>query len=140
TRPPGYRLRIATDELDALRFEELVRTGLDSSDEPDVALRTFDDALALWRGSPYAEFTNDEFATAEATRLVELHARATEERSAALLDLDRPADAVGPLESEIAVQPFRERLRALLMRALARSGRPVESLRAYDDFRRFLGE
>ena len=73
-------------------------------------------------------------------RLVELRARAVEERSAALLELGRPEDVIGELEAEIAVEPFRERLRALLMLALARAGRPVESLRAYDGFRRFLAD
>ena len=94
----------------------------------------------MWRGSPYAEFASEEFATAEVARLVELRARAIEERSAALLELGRPEEVIGELEAEIAVEPFRERLRALLMLALARAGRPVESLRAYDEFRRFLAD
>ena len=140
TRPPGYRLRVASGEVDALRFEELVRVGLGASERPEVALGAFDEALGLWRGSPYAEFASEEFATAEVARLVELRARAIEERSAALLELGRPEDVVGELEAQIAVEPFRERLRALLMLALARAGRPVESLRAYDEFRRFLGD
>ena len=100
----------------------------------------FDEALGLWRGSPYAEFASEEFAAAEVARLVELRARAIEERSAALLELGRPEEVIGELEAEIAVEPFRERLRALLMLALARAGRPVESLRAYDEFRRFLAD
>ena len=140
TRPPGYRLRVANGEVDALRFEELVRVGLGSSDRAEVALGVFDEALGLWRGSPYAEFAGEEFATAEVARLVELRARAIEERSAALLELGRPEEVIGELEAEIAVEPFRERLRALLMLALARAGRPVESLRAYDAFRRFLAD
>jgi DNA-binding SARP family transcriptional activator len=140
TRPPGYRLRVASGEVDALRFEELVRVGLGSSERPEIALGVFDEALGLWRGSPYAEFASEEFAAAEVARLVELRARAIEERSAALLELGRPEEVIGELEAEIAVQPFRERLRALLMLALARVGRPVESLRAYDVFRRFLAD
>ena len=140
THPPGYRLTVAHVEVDALRFEELVRVGLGMSEQPDVALRAFDDALGLWRGSPYAEFASDEFAAPEAARLVELRARAIEERAAALLELGRPDEVIGQLETEIAIQPFRERLRALLMLALARAGRPVESLRAYDEFRRFLAD
>ena len=140
TRPPGYRLRVASGEVDALRFEELMRVGLGSSDRAEVALHAFDEALGLWRGSPYAEFASEEFATAEVARLVELRAITIEERSAALLALGRPGEVIGELETEIAVQPFRERLRALLMLALARSGRPVESLRAYDTFRRFLAD
>ncbi len=140
TRPPGYRLRVASGEVDALRFEELVRVGLGSSEQPEMALGVFDEALGLWRGSPYAEFASEEFAIAEVARLVELRARAVEERAAALLELGRPEEVIGELEAQIAVAPFRERLRALLMLALARAGRPVESLRAYDAFRRFLAD
>ena len=140
TRPPGYRLRVASGEVDALRFEELVRAGLGSSQRPEVALGAFDEALGWWRGSPYAEFAGEEFAISEVSRLAELRARAIEERSAALLDLGRPEDVIGELEAQIAVEPFRERLRALLMLALARAGRPVESLRAYEAFRRRLGD
>ena len=140
TRAPGYRLRVGSSEVDALRFEELVRVGLGSADQAEVALRAFDEALGLWRGSPYAEFASEEFAAAEVARLVELRARAIEERSAALLELSRPEEVIGELEVEIAAEPFRERLQALLMLALARAGRPVESLRAYDNFRRFLAD
>ena len=119
TRPPGYRLRAATDDVDAFRFEELVRVGLESSERAGVALGAFDEALGLWRGSPYAEFAHEEFAAPEVARLVELRTCAIEERAAALLELDRPSEVIGELEAEIAVEPFRERLRALLMLALA---------------------
>ena len=113
TCPPGYRLRVATDDVDALRFEELVRAGLGSSERAEVALAAFDEALALWRGAPYAEFAHEEFAAPEIARLVELRTRAIEERAAALLELGRPDEVIGELEAEIAVEPFRERLRAL---------------------------
>ena len=63
-----------------------------------------------------------------------------EERAGALLAVGRPDEVIGDLEAEIGSEPFRERLRALLMLALARAGRPVESLRAYDQFRRFLAD
>ena len=134
TCQPGYRLRVASGEVDALRFEELVRVGLGAAQRSEVALGVFDDALGLWRGSPYGEFAGEEFATAEVARLVELRARAIEERSAALLELGRPEEVIGELEAEISAEPFRERLRALLMLALARAGRPVESLRAMTRF------
>ena len=140
TRPPGYRLRVGSGEVDALRFEELVRVGLGWSDQSEVALGVFDEALGLWRGLPYGEFAGEEFATAEVARLVELRARAVEERAAALLELGRPGEVIGELEAEIALQPFRERLRALLISRSPRAGRPVESLRAYDTFRRLLAD
>ena len=142
TRPPGYRLRVASGEVDALRFEELVRVGLGSSTQPEAALGVFDEALGLWRGLPYAEFASEEFATAEVARLVELRARAIEERSAVLLELGRPEDVVGELEVQIAVEPFRERLRALLMLALRprrEAGRVTAPFR-HDEFRRRLAD
>ncbi len=137
---PGYRLRVVSGEIDAVRFEELVRVGLGAAEQPEVAFEVFDEALRLWRGSPYAEFAGEKFAIAEAARLVELRARAIEERAGALLELSRPEDVIGELETQIAVEPFRERLRALQMLALARAGRPVEALRAYDAFRQFLAD
>jgi len=140
TNPPGYRLRVANGELDALRFEELVRVGLAAADDSALARRAFDDALSLWRGLPYEEFASEEFATAAVTRLVELHNRLVEERAAALLELTDPGDVIPELVVHIASEPFRERLRALLMLALARAGRPVEALRAYDEFRTFLAD
>ena len=140
TSPPGYRLQVASSAVDAMRFEELARAGLGASAQPDVARRAFDEALALWRGSPYVEFAGEEFAAAEVARLEELRARVVEERAAAHLELGHPDEVIGTLEAEIASEPFRERLRALLMLALARAGRPVEALRVYDAFRRFLDD
>ena len=47
---------------------------------------------------------------------------------------------IGALEAEIEAEPFRERLRAVLMLALARAGRPVEALRAFDAYRGLLAD
>src|SRR6478672_6041824 len=46
TRPPGYRLRVASGEVDASCFEERVRVGLGASDRQNIALEAFDEALA----------------------------------------------------------------------------------------------
>src|SRR4051812_9349485 len=136
---PGYRLRVDPDEVDSLRFEALVRAGL-GSNLPDTAAATFDEALGIWRGRPYAEFAEEVFASAEVARLGELRLCAIEERAQALIGLGRPGEVIGQLESEIAAEPFRERLRAVLMSALARAGRPVEALRAFDVYRELLAE
>jgi class 3 adenylate cyclase/DNA-binding SARP family transcriptional activator len=140
TMAPGYRLRIKPAEVDALRFEELVRAGLGLADRPRAAAAMFEEALALWRGRPYAEFADEEFASAEVARLGELRLCALEQHAGALVELGRPGEVIGALEAEIAAEPFRERLRAVLMLALARAGRPVEALRAFDAYRRWLAD
>jgi DNA-binding SARP family transcriptional activator len=52
TQPPGYLLRVAAEELDALRFERLAAEGnaaLGSGDAATAA-RRLDEALREWRG------------------------------------------------------------------------------------------
>jgi predicted ATPase/class 3 adenylate cyclase/DNA-binding SARP family transcriptional activator len=140
TVAPGYRLRVEAGEVDGLRFEELVRTGLGLVDRPEAAAARFEEALALWRGRPYEEFAEEEFARAEVARLEELRLCALEEHARALVELGRPGEVIGVLEAQIEAVPFRERLRAVLMLALARAGRPVEALRAFDAYRSFLAD
>ena len=139
TRAPGYRLRVDGAEVDSLRFDELVRVGLDAGDL-ELAATAFEEALALWRGRPFAEFADDDFASAEVTRLTELRACAVEEHARALIRLGRPAEVIGSLDAEIQAEPFREQLRAVMMLALARAGRPVEALRAFDAYRQLLAD
>jgi DNA-binding SARP family transcriptional activator len=57
TRPPGYLLRVADDELDLGRFGRLREEG------------RLTEALALWRGPPLSDFAYDGFAQAEIARL-----------------------------------------------------------------------
>jgi predicted ATPase/DNA-binding SARP family transcriptional activator len=139
-RRPGYVLSVGASDVDATRFTELVRAGLGLTDQPERAAAAFEEALAMWRGPPYAEFADEPFAVAEVARLEELRMCALEGRAAALVELDRGNEAIGELESLIAEQPLRERPRSILMLALSRTGRPVEALRCYEGFRRFLAE
>ena len=141
TRSPGYMLRVDSDELDAERFESLFdqarhRTGND----PQSAVSLLDQALGLWRGSPYGEFRHADFAMGDAVRLEELRLVAIEERTDARLALDRHEEAVGELEALCAEHPLRERMRGQLMVALYRSGRQPEALRAFEAYRRLLAE
>ena len=97
-------------------------------------------SLALWRGTPLADVAFEPFAQAEIARLEERRLVAVEERIEADLVLGRHDDLVGELESLIARNPLRERLRAQLMLALYRSGRQSEALAAYQDARSTLVE
>ena len=62
-----------------------------------AALELLDGALALWRGTPFGELADAEFARAEVRRLEELRSQAEEARARALVELGRPLEAVGEL-------------------------------------------
>jgi DNA-binding SARP family transcriptional activator len=142
TEAPGYALRVAPDQVDGWRFERLAaeaHRGLERGDAVG-ALRTLDAALGVWRGSAYADFAYEPFAVAEIARLHELRSAAEEDRVESMLLIGDKSGALAALEPLIAAAPLRERLRALRMRVLYRSGRQAEALRAFDETRRLLAE
>jgi DNA-binding SARP family transcriptional activator len=132
----GYAIRAAPDELDLARFERLLAEAEEARGrgEPAVAAGRLKEALDLWRGPAPAELVG----RAAAARLEELRLVALERRVEAELELGRHAEAVAELEALVAEHPFRERLRALLMLALYRSGRQADALAAYRDARQAL--
>lgn len=142
TRGPGYALHLATDELDAARFEAALgdaraaRTAGNSGRAAEVAFA----ALAMWRGAPLADVANEPFARAEIARLSELRAAALELAAESALEAGRHADLPPVLEAGLAADPLRERLWWLLMLSLYRSGRQADALRAYQKARRHLAE
>jgi DNA-binding SARP family transcriptional activator len=140
TRPPGYSLQVAPDELDLHRFEKLVAQGRRSFAEGDaeaasLALR---EALALWRGPALADVVEADFVRIEASRLEELRLAALEERLQADLALGRHGEIIGDLETLVAEHPLRERVRTQLMLALYRSDRQSEALAVYREARSIL--
>ncbi|MFV2039085.1 MAG: BTAD domain-containing putative transcriptional regulator, partial [Acidimicrobiales bacterium] len=92
----------------------------------------------LWRGRPFGELADEPWARAEVERLSEVHIGLAERRAEMLLEAGRFSDAVSRLEELARAVPLRERPRALLMRALYQSGRQVEALRAFQDYRALL--
>ena len=129
TQPPGYRLAVAPEAVDALRFEALLAEARAAEGARQVELLR--EALALWRGAALADLAFEPFAGAEIARLEELRLGALEQRLDADLALGRHAALVPELESLVAEQPLRERLRGQLMLALYRSGRQAEALEVY---------
>jgi DNA-binding SARP family transcriptional activator len=140
TKPAGYALELGMNELDLNRFEELVADADRAlqRDAPDQAWAQLQDALALWRGQPLADFAYESFASAAIARLEELRLLAQELQIDAGLRLGRHAELVGELEGLIAEHPLREGLRRKHMLALYRSGRQAEALEAYRAARRVL--
>jgi predicted ATPase/DNA-binding SARP family transcriptional activator len=139
TRPPGYLLQVSAGELDVSRFESLIAQARER-DDPDERSVRIREALALWHGEPLAELRYEAFAEHEIARLKELRVAAIEDRVDADLALGRHVALVPELETVVAENPFRERLRGQLMLALYRSGRQAEALHVFQNGRRALGE
>ncbi|MCT9932978.1 AAA family ATPase [Planotetraspora sp. A-T 1434] len=138
TVPPGYAVR--TEEVDAWRFEDLVRQAARSLAGGDArtALQELDGALALWRGPAYPEFAIAEWAMTEIARLGELHAMAVEQRASAAMALGLPGSVVADLRTHLDEHPLREEGWRLLAVALYRQGRQGDALVALREARRML--
>ena len=81
TSPGAYTLRIDPDTVDAERFERLAasaRQHLD--DDPARAVDAAERALALWRGTPYADLASWAPAVVESERLDEVRMELEEVR------------------------------------------------------------
>src|SRR5688572_14548675 len=137
TRAPGYRLRIEPDELDLVRFEQLVTEArrAPAADAGDQLRQ----ALDIWRGPPLADL-DDALARPERARLEEERMSAHELRITADLDLGRHEDLIPELDGLVQEHPLRERLRGQLMVALYRSGRQADALEVYREGRRLLDQ
>jgi DNA-binding SARP family transcriptional activator len=137
-RPPGYVLEVDPEAIDSVRFERLLAEAREL--DPARAASRAADALALWRGPPFADFTFAGFAHEEIARLEELRQEAEEERIAAALAAGRSAELIGELEALVAAEPLREQRRAQLMLALYRAGRQADALAVYSDARKRLDD
>ena len=138
TKPPGYELRLAPEQLDLERFRRLVEEA--QREQPLGRADKLRKALAIWRGPPLADLGFESFAQSEIGRLEELRLAVVEDRIEADLDAGRDAELVGELETIAEEHPLRERPRAQLMLALYRAGRQAEALQIYHDTRRVLVE
>ena len=134
TRPGGYTLGAV--DVDADRFEALLEEARQVA--PVHAVDAFDSALQLWRGIPYAECVDTEWAPPAAARLTELCASAIEDRAEALIALGRYGDAAAAMAAHASQHQLRDRPVELLMRALAAQGRQTEALRQFRDHRQRL--
>ena len=153
TVAPGYALRVPDESVDAHRFEHAV-TGAHRRLQPlegwrgsplgaaelTATLAELDGALALWRGTAYAELGDAPSAVAERARLDELRLMALEDRAVAALALGDHARVAAELEALTTAHPLRERLWALRALALVRSGRQADALEVLRQVRELLDE
>lgn len=131
----GYILHAV--DVDTADFERLLASA-GSSPDPSTKAALLTDALALWRGEPFAEFAGEHFARPAITRLGELRLAAVEELAEARLELGEHARVAADLAALVAENPTRERLRAAYLLALYRSGRQAEAVEGYAEHRERL--
>ncbi len=142
TRPNGYVLSVGSDQVDAMRFEQLCERAREHRQrDPAAAKGLLDEALGLWRGRPLAgeeEFLA--FAQGEIRRLDALRLGGLIDRSELMLALGDHDAALPQLEQLVGNYPTNERLHGLLMLALYRAGRQSDALATYRALRERLVE
>jgi DNA-binding SARP family transcriptional activator len=124
-RSGGYLLDIDPETVDLHRFQRLVAAG------------RLDEALVLWRGTPFADMSSEWFGKLRES-LRDQRLFALLERAEAGLRSGRDAELVSSLRELVAEYPTDERPVHQLMLALYRSGRPAEALDQYRQARQRL--
>jgi DNA-binding SARP family transcriptional activator len=160
TEQPGYALRLSDDDLDTVAFENTVTSthtlvapladalcrgralpaGSPDAGELSALHDSLAEALALWRGVPFAELGDVPAAAAQRARVEELRVLATEDRASLGILLGQHATVVAELDALTRAHPLRERAWALRALALAGSGRQADALAVLREVRDVLDE
>ncbi|GAB3886969.1 BTAD domain-containing putative transcriptional regulator [Kibdelosporangium lantanae] len=137
-RSGGYVLAADPQAVDAHLFTGLVAEARTTADRR-AALARYDQALALWRGEPFADL---ESPWIDQTRAgLDLARLAAElDRADVGLELGEHTELISTLPRLAARYPTDERLAGQLMRALHGSGRRADALEHYQRVRRLLVE
>src|SRR5215472_2668284 len=139
-KPGGYRLTVAPDAVDAVRFERLLAQA--RHQEGPGRVRLLREALALWRGAAMQDIAleDSEAFDAAVTRLEGLRLTAMEDRFEAEVSVGEGVAVIAELTDAVTAHPLRERLVAALMRALVAAGRDSEALFTYEHTREALAD
>jgi DNA-binding SARP family transcriptional activator/tetratricopeptide (TPR) repeat protein len=137
----GYRLSLPKRAVDIFEFQALVQEADSAAAEEavDEAIRLLRDALAQWRGPALSGLSGRQLTNA-ATLLNEQRLVAVEHLAELHLRRGDGAAITADLLELVKEFPFRESLRAILMRVLQQSGRQVEALAVFEDGRRQLAD
>jgi len=129
TQKPGYLIRLESEQLDLLRFEQLAAAA--EGADPTQASRLLGEALGLWRGEAFGELTDDVLSRADVQRIEASRIVALERRIDADLALGRYVQLVPELQGLVRTHPLHEGLAGALMRALYGAGRQADALEVY---------
>ena len=133
TDTAGYVLAVEPSAVDVAVFASLCAKGHDAVKaheyaEAAVRLR---EALALWRGDPFADCAQLPGLQSETVRLQERRLLAVEDRIDADLGAGNGPGLIDELTQLVDSNPYRERLLAAYMMALCQAGQHVRALDAY---------
>ena len=129
----GYAFRDVS--VDSEMFDKTFEQA--RSDKPRVLCERLTNALAMWRGEPYADVDLDGLEPVRA-RLNELRLAAIELLNEARLSTGALMPLIADLERLTIEHPLREGLWSQLMRALYATGRQSDALRAFQRLRTVL--
>lgn len=142
TRVSGYVVEVEPGELDLEVFETtrlLAREAVRRADF-DQAADHYAETMGLWRGAPFADIPEGPWREDAVRFWNEQYLLTLEEQLSVELRLERWSAAIPRLRSLVREHPFRERLAAQLLKALAADGRKAEALSEYRRIRRTMIE
>jgi DNA-binding SARP family transcriptional activator len=127
-RSGGYLLDAPPERVDVHRFRRLLREA--ESADPGRRLSLLDEALTLWRGTPFAGVAGPWIATTRRV-LEDQRLSAVVARNEVCLRAGRHAEIITQLLELVAAYPSDERLVGQLMLAMSRAGRSSAALDQY---------
>lgn len=142
SRRAGYALDVDPTRIDGVCFERRFAQAraTAAAGRLEDALAQVEAALALWRAPAFGDLALETTIQSEARRLDQLRLEARELHAELLLAVGDHARVATELQALVDAHPHRERLWALLLTALYRSGRQADALRCYQEARRGLVE
>lgn len=140
--PTGYHLALDGLTVDSVAFDDLAQRGYSALRQGHLAAaqESFEAALALWRGDPFAGLPGWGVLLSVRTRLQEQRSSLAEEVADLQLRAGRHHELIEPLRGQVDADPLRERPWGQLMVALARAGRRADALATYRRLRQLLAE
>ena len=140
TVTPGYLVEVQDGELDEQVFVDGCRRGRQAlqAGEWAAASDVLTDALALWRGEPFAGVPVSLDIGTALRRLEETRLLAWEGRNEADLRLGRHQELIATIRTQAHAHPLQEVFHGQLMLALYRADRQAEALEVFRDLRRTL--
>src|SRR6266545_4328110 len=142
TRAPGYMLEVPPTQVDAGKFERLLKEGKAelAKNRPDNASRLLRSAIDLWRGSALANISAGDILTGYVAHIEERRIQALELMVEAEKQLGRHRELIPELRALVSDYPLNEWFHGQLIMALSHAGRRAEALQEYQRLRSILKE